>query len=115
MHPVPCQNCGTLFMKHNPNDPESKNCNNCVKKGEKAMTGVQMLITVSPKEQVEIEEYCVNAGVSISDYFLDLHRSNMNVEEYINENISTPDPKDESSSEVHMNTLPTNHKVKKKK
>lgn len=39
------------------------------------MSDVNVLIKVTRAEQIEIEEYCINAGKKISDYFIELHRA----------------------------------------
>ncbi len=59
------------------------------------MNCVQMLIKVTPEIQIQIEEYCLNAGVNISDYFQRLHLDNMqlkdeleNPEKYMDNTVS---------------------------
>ena len=35
---------------------------------------MNILITLTPEQQVEIEEYCVNLGISFTQYFISLHQ-----------------------------------------
>lgn len=39
------------------------------------MSDINVMIKVTRQEQIEIEEYCINAGKKISDYFIELHRA----------------------------------------
>ena len=80
--PIPCAHCGTNFMRRDLNPESPKLCNTCElkeknkpKPKEKNMTEVQMLITIDRKTQIEIEEHCVNHGISISTYVMTLHRT----------------------------------------
>lgn len=80
MNPIPCSHCGNNFMRQT-TDPEApKLCNNCVVREhirnptkEKFMQVVDILITCSREEQIEIEEICINEGINFSRYFLQLH------------------------------------------
>lgn len=81
------------------------------------MSGVQLLINVDQKEQIEIEELCINAGVTISDYFINLHRTNM-VFEHNKQKPSQNDCEDEckeKASELVADKVDTSQKHKKKK
>lgn len=82
--PIPCAHCGTNFMRHNLDPEAPKICNNCVirerdrektlkKPGVKDMSKIQIMIEFDPKTQVEVEELCMNRGISYSQYFLQLH------------------------------------------
>ena len=83
----PCRHCGFNFMSADLN-PDAKNlCNNCQlrepkpKKSEKNMSDeVKIIINFPRKDQIEIEEICINQGINFSDYFLILHRANKNKE-----------------------------------
>jgi len=82
MHPIPCSHCGYNFMRQTL-DPEVPTlCNNCSlkeelrnPKKEKRMETVDILIKCQKQVQNEIEEICINRGVSFTKYFLDLHES----------------------------------------
>ena len=37
------------------------------------MSDINLILSVTREEQVAIEEYCINSGLSISQYFLGLH------------------------------------------
>ena len=64
-------------MKQDQN-PETPNvCNNCIKPEKKPADEVNILITCARKTQIEIEEICINQGVSFSQYFLSLHGLNL--------------------------------------
>jgi len=79
--PIPCAHCGTNFMRHDLNPEAPKLCNNCdhkeksKPKKEIKMTDAKILIDCSRKMQIEVEEYCTNVGITISQYFTDLHRT----------------------------------------
>ena len=84
MPPIPCAHCGNNFMKHT-NDPELKLCNNCTvrenlrsPKGTKMDSSniVEILIRFPKQTQIEVEEICINEGISFSEYFLNLHNAN---------------------------------------
>jgi len=78
MPPINCINCGTLFMRHGPLDIDNKHCNNCKKTKVEIVNKAKIVIEVSPKDLIDIEEYCLTAGTSLSDYFIKLHNINMN-------------------------------------
>jgi hypothetical protein len=47
-------------------------------KGEKkSMSDMKILIEVDRQTNIEIEEKCMNEGISISEYFVRLHKMNM--------------------------------------
>jgi hypothetical protein len=72
-------------MRHNIDPEAPKLCNNCSLKEERKKNQMEkdnsksgkakMLIECDHKMQIEIEEYCINHGVSISNYFVGLHRA----------------------------------------
>lgn len=39
------------------------------------MSDISMIITVTREQQIAIEEYCVNAGLTISQYLVGLHNA----------------------------------------
>jgi hypothetical protein len=78
--PIPCAHCGTNFMRRSIDPEAPRLCNNCdlkvaraKPKGDLKMENVKILIDCTRKVQIEVEEYCVNMGMSISDYFVSLH------------------------------------------
>jgi len=81
MSPIPCAHCGTNFMRRDLDPEAAKICNNCTvreqtrisNQGKKDMSKVQLLIEVDRPTQIEIEEICLNEGVSLSEYVLKLH------------------------------------------
>ena len=80
-HPIPCAHCGVNFMRHNLSPDYPKICNSCMlkekqhKKGNvENMNMVKLLVEVDRQTQVEIEEICINEGISLSLYFLMLHQ-----------------------------------------
>lgn len=81
MPPRPCAHCGVNFMKAI-EDPKIPNlCNNCMVKENKItgrttkMDEVVIQIKCPRKVQIEIEEYCINQGMSFDEYFLQLHEA----------------------------------------
>ena len=80
--PIPCAHCGTNFMRHDLSYEAPKLCNNCShresqkNKEVKNMCDITILIECDRQTQIEIEEICVNEGISFSKYFLDLHKLN---------------------------------------
>lgn len=80
MPPIPCAHCGNNFMRPT-NDPEApKLCNNCIVreetrkiKGETKMQTIKIEIDCPVSTYPEIEEFCINKGISVTKYFLDLH------------------------------------------
>jgi hypothetical protein len=84
--PIPCAHCGTNFMRRDLNPDAPKLCNNCeynnkqkeqnrINNKEKNASEIQFLFTCDRKTQIEIEEYCMNEGISISQYFIRLHQA----------------------------------------
>ena len=70
-HPIPCAHCGVNFMRHNLSPDYPKICNSCMlkekqhKKGNvENMNMVKLLVEVDRQTQVEIEEICINEGIS---------------------------------------------------
>ena len=94
MHPIPCSHCGNNFMRQT-TDPEApKLCNNCVVREhirnptkDKFMEVVDILITCTRKEQIEIEEICINEGIGFTQYFLQMHHSNQEIIRSMKENV----------------------------
>ena len=92
MSPIPCAHCGNNFMRINKDPDVAKLCNNCLvreearnPKGKEKMTTANILIEVSRETQIEIEEICHKENTNFSDYFLNLHRSNIIINETIEE------------------------------
>lgn len=75
MYPKLCAYCAVNFMDHTI-EKTQKLCNNCLPK-EKKMSHSQILIDVSREIQIEIEDHCINEGYNFSDYFVSLHKANM--------------------------------------
>lgn len=80
MPPVPCAHCGVNFMRPLPDADVPKLCNTCLLRDQKTvprkeenMDTVEILIKCPRKDQIEIEELCVNQGIDFSRYFLELH------------------------------------------
>lgn len=99
MYPQSCKFCGMLFMNPNPSDIDLKLCNNCTNKEifkmENTITmpsgGTQLLIQVNHIHQVEIEEICMNRGLTLSEYLIGLHVEKMKLldedaESYLEDN-----------------------------
>lgn len=84
--PVPCAHCGINFMRRNLDADAKKLCNSCENKqeGKKSVllsdrsSFSKILIEVDQKSQIEIEELCSAQGISFSDYFSNLHKTNFN-------------------------------------
>lgn len=81
MPPIPCAHCGLNFMKSTHNQETTNLCNNCIvrenvrtKKVENT-DQVKITINCSRQMQIEIEEYCINKGVSFDAYFQSLHEA----------------------------------------
>lgn len=83
--PVPCAHCGTNFMRRDLNPDAPKLCNNCeynnrqreqnrINNKEKSNSQIQLLITCDRSTQIEVEEICMNQGLSISEYFIRMHK-----------------------------------------
>ena len=79
MPPVPCVYCGNNFMLHDLNPGVPRYCNNCIKYYKKPITEetkvskIEIIITCEREDQIEIEEICINEGISFSEYFMRLH------------------------------------------
>ena len=82
MPPMPCGHCGLNYMRQTP-DPETPNlCNCCLIKEnirnpqfkECMEPKIDIKITCPIKTHNEIEEFCINQGITLSAYFLQLHR-----------------------------------------
>lgn len=92
--PIPCAQCGTNFMRHNLDPEFPKLCNNCLYKAQqnqpkgekKSMADMKILIEVDRQTNIEIEEKCMNEGITISEYFMRLHRANIS-ERYLSKGI----------------------------
>lgn len=79
MTPIPCIYCGINFMKR---VEEDRVCNNCSLRFSKVNVSQSPSISnkSTVKAQIEmpdqlykqIEEYCINEGISLSTYFLGL-------------------------------------------
>jgi hypothetical protein len=81
MQPIPCNHCGFNFMRQT-TDPEApKLCNSCALREEKRSPtkkdNMEKVITIQIQFPIkihnEIEEYCINQGISLSQYFIDMH------------------------------------------
>ncbi len=77
MQPIPCAHCGNNFMRHTIDPEAPKLCNNCDireqhrnPKKEKQMETIDILIKCPKDEYAKIEEYCINKGMNITQYFL---------------------------------------------
>ena len=81
MQPIPCAHCGTNFMRKTVNPEDEKLCNNCshkesqrkIPKEGKSMS-VQLLVEVDRQTQIEIEEICLNEGLTLGQYVVNLHK-----------------------------------------
>ena len=79
MQPIPCANCGRNFMRKT---PTTKLCNSCEKKPIVDENKIKILIECDKKNHGEIEEKCVNEGITFSQYFMSLHNEyKKNIEE----------------------------------
>ena len=83
-HPTPCAHCGTMFMPIKLGDDATTICNNCQVRenskkniGEKSMSIIKIMLDCPQSEYAKIEELAINEGISISEYFMKLHRSNI--------------------------------------
>ena len=77
---MPCPHCGVNFMRRNTDCTQCEVCNNCtvreqIRNPKKAppMETVDILIKVSSKDYKQIEECCINKGLSFTQYFMDYH------------------------------------------
>lgn len=83
MNPIPCAHCGNNFMRHDLDPEAPKLCNNCLirenirtkKKDDNTMDSIDILVKCPREIQNEIEEICINEGISFSQYFLNLHEA----------------------------------------
>lgn len=81
MHPIPCSHCASNFMRHDINPESPKLCNNCLlkeenrhpKKKENMEPTIEIQIKCPLKVHNEIEEYCINFGLNLTEYFLKSH------------------------------------------
>lgn len=46
------------------------------------MSEINIILSVTREQQVAIEEYCINSGLSISQYLLGLHNKFQTAEKY---------------------------------
>lgn len=83
MTPVPCHHCGYNFMRTTMDPEYPRLCNNClvredlrnIDKGKKMENDVIHVVIKCPVGiHKDIEEYCLNNGVDLTTYFLNLHR-----------------------------------------
>lgn len=80
--PIPCAHCGVNFMRRDLHIDAPKICNNCILKDqirnpkkEVKVDKIQVVLEVDQKTHAEIEEICINKGMTFSEYFLNLHDS----------------------------------------
>lgn len=111
MHPKPCAHCGTMFMPRNLGDESPTICNNCQvrednkkPKGEKPMSSIKIMVDCPQAEYARIEEIALNQGVSPSEYFMNLHKLNIQESWAVKEKpkakeIEPEEPKSEISEE----------------
>lgn len=117
MHPIPCSHCGYNFMRPT-NDPEApKLCNSCLVREEKRcpkkevfMKTIDIVIKCPIDTHSMIEEYCMNKGISFSQYFLSLDQLVDIQADYIKE-ISSK----ENNELKQLQVNPTKHEQKKQK
>lgn len=89
MPPIPCAHCGFNFMRVDLNPDKQPLCNNCLIKEElrsppkeKNMEYIEIKIQIPLEEHKEIEEICINEGISFSSYFLSLYHSLQDLADY---------------------------------
>jgi hypothetical protein len=85
--PVPCAQCGNLFMRQDLTLDKPRLCNNCEygsmkKLGTKLVpvpdsNKMTLAIVCDRQMAIEIEEICMNEGISIDKYFERLHSRNV--------------------------------------
>ena len=83
MSPIPCAHCGANFMRPTPDPEAPKLCNNCLVREEKRNPTkkepmeqtIDIKITCPIKIHNEIEEHCINNGITLSKYLLSLHET----------------------------------------
>lgn len=81
MSPIPCAHCGVNYMRPTLDPEVPKLCNNCLvreehrkpTKKENMESTIDIKITAPLHVHNEIEEYCINNGMNLSQYFLSLH------------------------------------------
>lgn len=79
MQPIPCNHCGYNFMRHNLEADAPRLCNSCdVRENQrnpkgKKMETIGILIQCPRDEHIVIEELCINQGIDLTRYFLELH------------------------------------------
>lgn len=73
------------------------------------MNEISLMITVTREQQVSVEEHCINAGLSISAYFMALHEQ---FQRYVKEDIPTSTKW--ISKEEAKKLFPDSHKEKDK-
>ena len=80
MQPVPCAHCGNNFMRQTLDPEAPRLCNSCKLREDKRnpqkednMTTIDIVITVPREDHIAIEEHCINQGMDLSRYFLELH------------------------------------------
>lgn len=80
MPPIPCAHCGFNYMRHDLNPELPRLCNNCILKENirnppkmNELNYVTILIKCPMEQHVKIEEYCINKGVDLSTYFMELY------------------------------------------
>lgn len=120
MPPKPCAHCGLNFFKSTHELITTNLCNNCLNKSQKnpnnevIMTNldiVSILIELPLKMQIEIEELCINEGISFSKYFINLHEaathgdSEENQAKRYMENAINKDFKKNKSKKIKLETL----------
>lgn len=99
MPPIPCAHCGFNYMRHDLNPELPRLCNNCILKENirnppkmKELNYVTILIKCPMEQHIKIEEYCINKGIDLSTYFMDLHNNNESVACELKEsNVIQPD------------------------
>lgn len=124
MHPIPCSHCGNNFMRRNLDPDAPKLCNNCEvreekrnpKKEDKMTAHVNILIKCPIPEHREIEEHCINEGIDMTKYFMELHYGMKSCKEEIMKVSNHPRPVLMGKlEEVEDNELPSKAKPKGKK
>ena len=84
--PVPCAQCGNLFMRQDLTLDKPRLCNNCEYGAMKKQTvklapiydtnQITLAIVCERQIAIEIEEICTNEGISMGEYFKRLHLKN---------------------------------------
>jgi hypothetical protein len=126
MHPspIPCAQCGVNFMRHNLDPEIPKLCNTCdyrtninKQKGEIPMSTIKMNVEFDQKISAQIEEICINEGITISEYFLRMHLLNIYKDEMkeFAEGISHNLPAKDKDEAKFAENLQKTHQKKGKK